>query len=328
MVQINRTGLTGKENYFLGRGCFLASEVDDNGTPIAWRDLGNADSFSITGDTSNLEHFSNCFRNRVKDLDLVVTTSFDFEIVLEEWHLENMGFFFQGTVSVFNTNFTAAAPSAAGIFAFPNTTAISTLSNNQADGRYYDVYLDTDTAGGRIVIGAENVTGLDWKDRVYDLDPAQLTLTVNGNTYTANVGANGFTYNPEAGHIFVAGTPRGQAPVGLAADMIAASAGSPDNVVQAVAAYGAAIPTQAIDQLQAGTSTSITLSLKAVLLNGNSTTEAVEMWIPSVRLRPSGDINLLSGDELGQIPLSGSLEVSTAHDSTGAGLATFRTVTI
>ncbi len=329
MTGINRTGTSSTENFVLPRGCIFASEISALGYPIAWRLLGNATDFSISGDAETLEHFTNKTRTRTKDAELTLQTSFDFGVTLEEPVYRNLEIFFTGKSEVLATNAATAAALAGnpGIFAFPNDNPAATapLDDTQVGGRYYDVYLDTSAATGpQIVVGSggPTVTTLDHSDRVYDLDGAQLTLTVNGNVHTVASGA--FTYDGEAGHIFVPSTSA------MVADMTAASlaAAVGDPVVEAVAQYGADIVSQNMDQMLGGTSSSKSLALRFIMFNGNSTTETQEVTIFRTRLRPNGDLNLLTEDELMTVELSGSLEIEKGHDDDGAGLVTFRVLTV
>jgi hypothetical protein len=330
MAGISFTGQSDTNNYVLGRGCVFLSFLDKNGTPRAWREVGNATEFTLEGDSEVLEHFTNKTRQRVKDLELSIENNFSFTAQLDEWMYENLAIFTAGKIEQFVRPASAAGLTPSGIFGFANplrTPGVVTapFEDVKLGGRYYDVYFDADdqspVVNGGLTVGTRFNRAMDWKHRVYGLDPAEFTLTINSIAYTE--GSTTFTYDPEAGHIYIPGNSSMLGSMGTAA--VAAGA---NNIVEAAVTYDAPISLSLYDQMQGGTSTSVAIALKYILFNGADDTETHEIILHKVRMRPTGSVGLISDTDLATIPLSGGLEINSGHDSTGAGLVTIRKVTV
>lgn len=339
MAGISFTGQSNTDNYVLGRGCVYLSFLDDNGTPRAWREVGNATEFTLEGDSEVLEHFTNKTRQRVKDLELSIENNFSFTAQLDEWMYENLAIFTAGKTEQFIREASAAGPTPSGIFGVANPIRTSGAVTNPLDdvkigGRYYDVYFDASdqspTVNGGLTIGSRFGRGMDWKNRVYDLDGSLLTIqiTLAGETAgvddTTHTEANGsFTYDPEAGHIYVPASGNS-----MLSRLSLLAAETSNNIVETSVTYDAPIALSLIDQMQGGTSTSVAIALKYLLFNGADATESHEIILHKVRMRPTGSVGLISDTDLATIPLSGGLEINSTHDSAGAGLVTIRKVTV
>ncbi len=127
---LNTTGTNNVDEYNVGKGVLYIADLDANGFPKEWRDLGNAPAFGITPTEETLEHFSSRQALRELDKEVVVSKKIDITFDLEELDLDNLGDFFAGTP---DTTYLNPAKAGTGGFVVLDT-AIPKL------GRWYDLH--------------------------------------------------------------------------------------------------------------------------------------------------------------------------------------------
>jgi len=170
----NNTGTTQTADYNLGRGIIRLSPLDGtSGLPVAYRDLGNAPSFSLSIDVEELVHQSSRGGLRTVDKRLVISQTVNFTFVLEELSAENLAIFFSGaTVSATN-------PAIAGIAEYLADASLEL-------GRWYAIY--NQSSGSRALdIAAANLTVVSDKAGAND------TLVLNTD----------YTVDAEMGMVFL-----------------------------------------------------------------------------------------------------------------------------
>lgn len=177
----NLTGLPSSNDYLLGRGIVYLSFLDEaTNKPIAWRDVGNAPSFTLTVESETLPHQSSRQGLRQTDKEVTLSQSTNYSFTLDEVNHENLSLFFSGEkASVSN-------PAVAG---FSGVTLTSSLEL----AHWYDI-LD---ANG---------------NRVFDIAKANLTLTRDPSgtpvVLTEGVAGTGdYIVDEEFGRVFFHATP-------------------------------------------------------------------------------------------------------------------------
>jgi len=176
----NTSGLSNSDYYAIGKGCLLFAELDANGAPKDYRQLGNAPDFSTTINQEDLEHRD--AKSGTSEIDRTITLSRDIGIsfTLEEINDENVAMLLGGDQVVL-TN-----PATAGIAAIDQILLADVVL-----GRTYEL---RDGSGVRL----------------YDIDSADLTLTdgttplVLGTDYTVNEIAGTFHLIEGSGYTAVA----------------------------------------------------------------------------------------------------------------------------
>ena len=104
MSGYNTTGKPRTKDYLLGRGCLMLAELDANDQPLGYRILGNAPSFTMTGEEEVLEHFSSKEGVRAKDAEVSVSKDVNWTCELDEINWQNLALFFSGDASETKTN--------------------------------------------------------------------------------------------------------------------------------------------------------------------------------------------------------------------------------
>lgn len=314
MADISSTGQSSTQNYFIGRGSVYLAELID-GTPQAWRAVGNVADLNVEADTSVIEHFSSQTFARTKDAEVISQLSLNFNITFDEWMYENLSEFFLGSTETFQqagAGQTPAAASSASIGAgsqFIFSTPASGISDTSIGGRYYDLYY----VGGNLVIGSAD-QGYTHEQRVYNIDPAE--LTISGNAHRA-----GWVYDQNTGQIFI--EDGGLVDIAALADI----ALDPNATVGILGVtYGAALPSFTMSEMSAITSDQKTLAVKFIAINGNVQGEKHEIILHQAKIRPQGSLGLINEDDFGQITLEGSLERNTVVDPDGGGYVTIRKI--
>lgn len=173
----NTTGLPDPTDYNLGRGIvYFAYDLDANGKPQIYRDMGNCTDFTISTESETLEHFSS--RTGLKTLDKEVTLSRTTTIsfTLDELNDENLADLFSGDKAT-HTNVAVAGFSEYQMVA----------DGDLVLGRWYDIV---------------NSSG----ERAYDVLAVDLTVTTSEAAPVAMVLDTDYTLDIEFGRIFVLST--------------------------------------------------------------------------------------------------------------------------
>lgn len=202
MLGINSTGRPDKTDYLLGRGClFVTAEGVSTGTPVEYRDLGNAPNFSLSIDIEELTHrASMCTLNggAVDDVRIVLRQTINISFTLEEINHDNFALFVQGTTD------TPANPAVAGLTAYNITTDLEL-------GVWYDI---KSTANVRAM-------GIDSADLTITQDPGGTPAVLTLNT--------DYLVDEKAGSIFF--VPGSSATQGETIQVVlAANAGAPATI--------------------------------------------------------------------------------------------------
>lgn len=198
----NSTGTTQTDDYNLGRGVLMISQLDSStGRPIEYRDLGNAPAFSLGIDIEELLHQSSRLGLRTVDKRLVISQTANVSFTLEELSADNLALFFSGATA------TATNPAVVGL-------TIYQVSASLVKGRWYQ--LQHQTSGVRAMgIAAADVT---------------VTEDADGTPNVLVLGTD-YTVDEEMGMVFI--LPGGGASEGETLSLtLAAEAGAPANVTQ------------------------------------------------------------------------------------------------
>lgn len=172
MPGINETGLPNTDDYNLGRGILYFAPLDTDGTPLGYRDLGNAPEFSISVETETLEHQSSRAGLKVTDKEVLISQKVSLSLTLDEINFENLAALLSGTA---HGGSTYTNPAVAGFAEIAGFIASVEL------GRWYDL---EDSSG----------------TRVYDIQtPAGVTLEVGA---TPLVQDTDYTLDAEMGRVF------------------------------------------------------------------------------------------------------------------------------
>lgn len=321
MAGINSTGTSSSSNYVIGRGCVFISILDSNNNPVAWRELGNAPDFEVEADTSVIEHFSSKNAARVKDAEVISEISLDFSLTLEELTFDNYSEFFLGKAGTYlEPSGNAGGAPYTGDFTFPVLNGTS--PDPQPSGRHYGIYFD----GTNMFVGTDGSSITTHAQKLYGLDPAQMTITSPGTSTTFTVAGGDFTYDPISGDIFV---PFSDSTPG-ALDFLMFTEGVAVGTDGAYATmefeYGDAFGGGRYEQIEGLVSAQRNVALKFIQLNGNLDGEAIEIVLHRAKLRPQGTLSFINDEDFGQLPLEGALESNEAYDSTGGGFITIRRI--
>lgn len=99
-MPINKTGLANPNNYVLGRGNVWVANLDADGNPQAWRDLGNAPELSCSIDVEDLTHVSSRKGARVTDKRIILETTMNVNLSFDEVQdFENLALWLFGETS-------------------------------------------------------------------------------------------------------------------------------------------------------------------------------------------------------------------------------------
>lgn len=182
----NTAGTADTTSYNLGRGrIYFAALVA--GIPIAWRDMGNAPEFTITGDEETLQHFSS--RGGLKQLDkeVTLTKSLGLTFKLDELTLENLAALFSGT---------SASVTNGAVAGFAEYNMI--VAANVAVGHWYDIKNSTgvrcyDIRATDLVVKSSNATPVTLvKDTDYTVDLVQGRIfLLSSSSAVATIISNG-----------------------------------------------------------------------------------------------------------------------------------------
>lgn len=95
----NTTGVHTVDDYQLGRGILQMAELDANGRPKGFRDLGNVPELTATVESETLDHYSSRQGLKTKDKTIILQTTSSLSFVLEDINFENLAAFFSGTTA-------------------------------------------------------------------------------------------------------------------------------------------------------------------------------------------------------------------------------------
>lgn len=187
----NLTGQPNTDDYNLGRGILYFALLDIAGKPGAWRDLGNAPSFTITQEAETLEHQSSREGLKVTDKEVVISQAVTCAFTLDEVNSENLALLFSGA---------QAAHTNVAIAGFTEFAMVPNGAGTLQLGRWYDLV---------------NSSG----ERAYDVLAADLTVKTNITSPATMVLGTDYLLDSEMGRIFIIHTSS------LAATAIADSKG-------------------------------------------------------------------------------------------------------
>lgn len=185
---LNTSGTTNTNSYKVGRGILYAALLPTSlslTAGLAWRDLGNAPSLSITTTTEKIEHPSSRAGLKVIDKTIITQQKEEIKFSLEEINEQNMTLLLTGT---------ASAPTNSAIAGFTKWTMIPATS--LAVNTWYDIYnasgvrafdvaankiaMET-TNGTPVVLTADTDYTLDrTMGRVFIKDTAVITTAIGG----------------------------------------------------------------------------------------------------------------------------------------------------
>ena len=99
MSGINTTGVHTTDDYQLGRGILQMAELDANGRPKGFRDMGNVPSLTATVETEKLDHFSSRQGLKTKDKTITLQATSNLTFELEDINFQNLAAFFFGATA-------------------------------------------------------------------------------------------------------------------------------------------------------------------------------------------------------------------------------------
>ena len=147
-MAINSTGKPDTRDYLLGRGIVYLAQLDANGLPLEYRDLGNSPQFAITVESEELLHQSSRTGLRVTDKRITLSQDISLNFQLDEISHDTLALFFTGTTdSVTN-------PAVAGVGTMGSPIAITA---NTVLGRWYDLKTTYDGLGIPTAFSADSV---------------------------------------------------------------------------------------------------------------------------------------------------------------------------
>lgn len=165
MLGRNLTGSPDARDYLLGRACVFVSPLDaTSGLPGAYRQMGNTPNLAVSVDIEELVHRASLCSDQggaVIDRRIVIQTTLNLSMTLEELSHDNVAIFLQGTVDS-ETN-----PYIAGF-------GPETVSTSIELERYYPI---SDSNGVRVF-------GVDATDLTVEDAAGPTTLTGGGSDYT------------------------------------------------------------------------------------------------------------------------------------------------
>lgn len=205
----NTTGLPITEDYNLGRGKIYFAELDANGIPKAYRDMGNAPQFNLSIESETLEHQSSREGLKITDKEVVISQKVSVSFQLDEFNHENLAAAFSGA-SVVHTNVSIAG--------FTEYTMVPDGTIEIA--RWYDIIDASD-------------------ERAYDVEAGDLLVKTSNATPVTLVKDTDYTLDSELGRIFLLSTSSEVATAitgaeGLDVTLTARAPASPVDEVQAL----------------------------------------------------------------------------------------------
>ena len=199
---INTSGVPSSSEYLIGRGILYAAELNADGTPKSFKDLGNVPEMSLTVDSEQYEHFSSREGLRTRDLTVTIEQTADISFVMENVKdFDNLKLFFSGESSTY-TN-----PAVAG------WTGATLITDDNIVANAWYVLVD----------GSGNP--------VFQIDKSNLTIETTNATPVTLVEGTDYTVDEISGQIFIKDTAVVQTAItnneGLTTDYTAdASAGA------------------------------------------------------------------------------------------------------
>ena len=168
MPGINDLGTPNTNDYNLGRGVVYFALLDTDGTPLGYRDLGNAPEFNISVESETLEHQSSREGLKKTDKEVVISQKVNLSLTLDEINFQNLALLFAGETAA-HTNVAVAG--------FSEHAMIASL----VKGQWYDIV---------------NSSG----ERAYDISADDLTVKIDGGaTLTKDTD---YTVDEKMGRLF------------------------------------------------------------------------------------------------------------------------------
>ena len=144
----------------LGRGILMAGKLAVTGTGqiVFWRDLGNANAFSLSPDTQTVDHKTSYDHIRSTDARVTLEQSYTISFTLEEFSMNNLSAWFLGEVGLadiasipvptgnLDNAYSNANPIEAGAIANATIFVTSTTGGLVPYGRWMELY---DNSGNR-----------------------------------------------------------------------------------------------------------------------------------------------------------------------------------
>ena len=278
MPGLNTTGKPNTDDYYLGRGCLFAAELDANGHPKGYRDLGNATEFNLTVESETLEHQSSRRGLRVTDKEVVTSQKVTATFALDELNFQNLAEFFSGETDAFNN-----AAAVAGVTPVGGTGNLTVFEQ----GQHYDLY---GLVGGLPAADSHS-------NRIYDIGAVTIVPEGGGAAFVL-----GTDYEIDAtwGTIFI--VPGG----GMAGSVNGV------NYEVTIAANPSADPS--VDEVKALTQTSRTVALKFISENPADNDRQAEVQLHQVNLKAEGDLNMI-GEEFSTMNFTGVAEANETADA-------------
>tara|TARA_R110002074_G_scaffold395300_1_gene583562 strand:+ start:3892 stop:4743 length:852 start_codon:yes stop_codon:yes gene_type:complete len=207
-MSINSTGTPSSDEYLIGRGILYLAELNADGTPKSYKDVGNVPAMSLAVDSETFEHFSSRAGLKVLDMSAVIQQTANMSFTLENIQdFGNLKYFFSGDAQSY------VNPAAAG-FTTATLAAVGTILANS----YY-----------ALVDGSGNP--------VFQLNPANLTVETTNATPVALTLDVDYTVDIFTGQIFLNNTAIVQTAIsnseGLTTDYTADAQAAPVDVLNA-----------------------------------------------------------------------------------------------
>lgn len=180
---INTSGQHSVESYQLGRGILYAAELDTNGYPKNFEDLGNVPELTAAVESEKLDHFSSRQGLRKIDKSVILQVTSSISFALEDINFNNLAKFFSGEASSY-TN-----PAIAGVtderFVNDGDVAINTwyILRTAAGNPIFGI-----TATNAIIVESTNVTPIALTEGVdYTLNATEGQIFLNDTTAVGNI---------------------------------------------------------------------------------------------------------------------------------------------
>ncbi len=195
MAGKNTTGKNQTDDYTIGRGLVFFSELDANGLPTNWRDLGNAPSLSMSISEEELEHYSTRQGVKNKDKTVIINRDMDITFTLDEINDENLALLLSGETKN-ETNPATGVVASTAIIA--DGSIVAQRWYQLKDGNGVGAYYNDHTA---ITLKTTNATPVTLvKDTDYEVHPMgnMIFLLNSAAIQTAITGTEGITFEGTA----------------------------------------------------------------------------------------------------------------------------------
>jgi hypothetical protein len=268
---LNTAGVADPSDYVLGRGVVMIARLDANGNPGAFRDLGNAPSFTITGAAQTVEHLSSRHSLAIVDKKVITSQALTCGFELDEvQNFDNLADWLLGEA-------TRAA-------------------NGYADGNVSPVVVADDVAGSiAAVLGKHALLYNDSGVRAYNVLTTDLALVTTETIPVTLVDGEDYVLDVENGSVFFVPTSTKLATAAVA------NKGFTYQITAATGSTG-----DFVDRANAFTKQSLEVAVRFVLENAADNANQSEILLPKVTLASDGDLSLI-GKDFATMKFTGSL---------------------